>query len=78
MRALQTEADELASRERTLLGEIRRLEIDRQIKTAELAAIDDDLGETTGQLEDAATQIADLDREADQQRPLAKARLVAL
>ena len=37
VRALQTEADELASRERTLLGEIRRLEIDRQIKTAELA-----------------------------------------
>ena len=29
VRALQTEADELASRERTLLGEIRRLEIDR-------------------------------------------------
>ena len=38
VRALQTEADELASRERTLLGEIRQLEIDRQIKAEELAA----------------------------------------
>ena len=78
VRALQTEADELASRERTLLGEIRRLEIDRQIKTAELAVIDGDLADTTGQLEDTATRIADLEREADEQRPLVEARLVAL
>ena len=78
VRALQAEADELASRERTLLGEIRQLEIDRQIKTEELAAIDDDLAETTGQLEDTATRISDLEREADAQRPLVEARLVAL
>ena len=78
VRALQTEADELASRERTLLGEIRRLEIDRQIRTEELGAIDGDLAETTGQLEDTATRISDLEREADAQRPLVEARLVAL
>ena len=78
VRALQTEADELASRERTLLGEIRQLEIDRQIKAEELAAIDSDLAETTGQLEDTVTRIGDLEREADAQRPLVEARLVAL
>ncbi|HIM50774.1 MAG TPA: hypothetical protein EYM36_02520 [Acidobacteria bacterium] len=78
VRALQTEADELASRERTLLGEIRRLEIDRQIRTEELGVIDGDLAETTGQLEDTATRISDLEREADAQRPLVEARLVAL
>ena len=78
VRALQTEADELASRERTLLEEIRRLELNRQIKTEELATIDGELADTTGQLEDAATQLATLEREADAQRPFVEARLVAL
>ena len=78
VRALQAEADELALRERTLLGEIRQLELDRQTKAAELAAIDSDLAETTGQLEDTATRMGDLEREADALRPLVEARLVAL
>ena len=78
VRALEAEADELASRERTLLGEIRRLELDRQIKAEELAVIDGDLAETTGQLEATATRMAGLEREADAQRPRVEARLVAL
>ena len=78
LRALQAEADELASRERTLLDEIRRLELDRQIKTEELSTIDSTLAETTGQLGETATRMADLEREADAQRPLVEARLVAL
>ena len=78
VRALQAEADELASRERTLLEEIRRLEVDRQIKTEELAAIDGNLAETTDRLGETATQMVDLEREADAQRPLVEARLVAL
>ena len=78
MRALETEADELASRERTLLGDIRRLEVDRQIKTEELAAIDGDLADTTDQLEDTTAQMNELEREADAQRPQVEARLVAL
>ena len=78
VRALRAEADELASRERTLLEEIRRLELDRRIKAEELAAIDSDLAETTGRLEETATRMVDLEREADAQRPLVEARLVAL
>ena len=78
VRALQAEADELASRERTLLEEIRRLELDRQIKTAELAAIDSDLTETTARLDAATARIADLEREVAAQRPLVEARLVEL
>ena len=78
VRALQAEADELATREGTLLEAIRQLEIDRQIKTTELAAIDGDLAETTGLLEAAESRIADLEREADAQRPLVEARLVEL
>ena len=78
VRALRAEADELASRERTVLEEIRRLEVDRQIKTEELAAIDLDLADTTGRLEETAARLATLEREADAQRPLVEARLVAL
>jgi len=78
VRVLQTEADELASRERALLEEIRRLDSDRQIKAEELAVIDGDLAETTGQLEDMTTRMAGLEREADAQRSLVEARLVAL
>jgi septal ring factor EnvC (AmiA/AmiB activator) len=77
-RALQAESDELASRERALLEEIRRLEVDRRDKTADLAAIDSDLADTTSQLEETTTRMADLEREADAQRPLVEARLVAL
>ena len=76
--ALQAEADDLASRERTLLVEIRRLELDRQIKTAELDAIDEDVVDTTTRLDDAAARIAELEEEAATQRPLVEARLVEL
>ena len=76
--ALQAEADELASRERSLLDEVRLLEIDRQIKTEELSAIDADLGEMTSRLEDAEARIAGLEAEVARQRPLIKARLVEL
>ena len=74
VRALRAEADELASHERTVLEEIRRLEIDRQSKTEELAAIDSDLADTTGRLEEAAARMAALEREVDAQRPLVEAR----
>lgn len=74
----EAEADALASRERTLLEEIRRLDLDRQIKTAELDAIDDDVAETTTRLADAAARIAALEEEAATQRPLVEARLVEL
>ena len=78
VRALQAEADDLASRERTLLEEIRRLELDRQITSEELAAIGRELAETTGRLDDAAARITDLENEAEAQRPFVEARLVAL
>src|SRR5689334_13246173 len=42
MQALQREADRLASDERTLIGDLRRLEIDRQLKAEQLKQIDAD------------------------------------
>jgi len=76
--ALQTEADDLAARERSLMAELRRLERDRRTKAAELSAINGDLEDTTGQLDETAARMADLEREAEAQRPLVAARMVAL
>ena len=76
--ALQAEADELASRQRTLLEEMRRLELDRQIKTIELNAIDQEVAETTDSIEEAADRIARLEQEAAAERPLVEARLIEL
>jgi septal ring factor EnvC (AmiA/AmiB activator) len=78
VQALQAEADELASRQRTLLEEMRRLELDRQIKTTERNAIDQELAETTDRLGEAADRIARLEQEAAAERPLVEARLVEL
>src|SRR5947209_17315728 len=40
LQALQREADRLASEERTLLGDLRKLEIERQIKAEQYKQID--------------------------------------
>src|SRR5579862_5959815 len=42
LQALQREADRLASEEKSLLGELRKLEIERQLKTEELNRINAD------------------------------------
>src|SRR5215467_2563372 len=41
LQALQREADRLTADERTLLGDLRKLEVDRQIKAEELKAVDE-------------------------------------
>ena len=46
IRALQKESDALASQERTLLVELRKLEIDRELKTEELANAERELRQT--------------------------------
>src|SRR5262245_54817758 len=42
LQALQREADRLAADERTLLGDLRKLELDREIKAEELRRIADE------------------------------------
>lgn len=78
VQALQAEADELASRQRTLLEDMRRLELERQIRTTELETIEQELAENTAILDQAADRIATLEREAAEERPLVEARLVEL
>ena len=48
LQALQREADRLASDERTLLGDLRKLEIERQIKAEELKRVDADAAQGAG------------------------------
>lgn len=78
LRALQREADDLASREKTLLSELRQLELQRQIKTAELAAIDADVKQAEAQMADAQARAASLSTTTERTRPDVEARLVRL
>ena len=50
LQALQREADRLASEERTLIGELRKLEVDRQLRIEALKQIDADMAKATADL----------------------------
>ena len=78
IRALQREADELLARERTLLDELRKLEIERQLKVEEVGKFDRDAAETERRLAGTTRRLAALKQTADQQRPDVEARLVQL
>lgn len=78
LRTLQREADELASREKTLLVELRQLEIQRQMKTEELAAIDASLRQAERDLAAAQAREAGLSTTTETARPDIEARMVRL
>ena len=75
---LRREADELATRERTLIGDLRKLELERQIRVAELAALDGRFAELRAQLADAQQKTGTLTQRVARQRPEVAARLVRL
>jgi murein hydrolase activator len=76
--ALQKEAESLASQEQTLLVELRKLEVQRQLRQEELTTAQRGLAETERQLRETTARAAALQAEADQQRPDVEARLVRL
>jgi murein hydrolase activator len=78
IRALQRESDALASQEKTLLVELRALEVERELKTEQLASADRGLEETERRLADTTARAAALRTSADTQRPGVEARLVHL
>jgi septal ring factor EnvC (AmiA/AmiB activator) len=78
IRALQQEADALASQEQTLLVELRKLEVERQLKVEQLAQIERDLQDTQRKLADAAKRADALRKTADAERPEVEGRLVQL
>src|SRR5580765_2110224 len=51
LQALQREADRLASEERTVLGDLRKLEIERQLKSEELKRVDADAAKVQADLD---------------------------
>jgi len=78
IRALQRESDSLASQERTLLVDLRKLEVDRQLKSEELAAAELDLRRTREQVAAASVRAAALQNTAETERPDVERRLVQL
>jgi septal ring factor EnvC (AmiA/AmiB activator) len=78
LRALQKEAQALASQEQTILSDLRKLEIERQMKTEELVAVEQDLRDTKTKLSEAAARADALRQRAEHDRPDVEARLVRI
>ena len=78
LQALQREADDLASQEQTLLGDLRKLEIEREIKTDELKQADAAVSRAHAELDATAARMATLESQAAAERPELRARLVEI
>jgi septal ring factor EnvC (AmiA/AmiB activator) len=78
LRALHAEADALAAQARTLLGDLRRLEIEREIKAEELGKLQEELTASTQALADTEARLAEIEKRADLQRPGLASRFVEL
>ena len=74
--ALQREADRLASEERTLLGELRKLEIERQLKAEEVRQLDAEAARVQADLDAKTARMRALQAADAAERPALKARLV--
>lgn len=78
IRALQRESEALVTRERSLLAELRKLEIDRALRVEELGQIDRDMARTQKAIADASARADALRQSADTEGPEVQARLVQL
>jgi len=78
IRALQKESDALASQERTLLVDLRKLEVDRELKTEELANAERELRTTREKVATTSARAAALKNTAETERPEVERRLVDL
>ena len=78
IRALQKESEGLASQERSLLVDLRKLEVERELKSAELANVERELRETRAKVTATIARAAVLRDAADTERPGVEQRLVQL
>src|SRR3954454_1144865 len=78
IRVLQKESDALASQERTLLVDLRKLEVDRELKTEELASAERELRQTREHVATTSARAAALKSTVESQRPEVERRLVDL
>jgi septal ring factor EnvC (AmiA/AmiB activator) len=78
IRALQAESDKLAARARTVFGELRRLEIDREIKQADAARTQTELARVTADRDRAEARVKTLEAIRIAETPGIRERLVEL
>ncbi len=76
--ALQREADALAGQQRSLLIELRRLEVERDLRAEQLTQIEGDAATVTRELANTANQIDALEAETSAARPALESRMVEL
>jgi len=76
IRALQAEADRLASQSRTLLGDLRQLEIQRDIAAETVKTANATLAQAQAGLQQATDRLAALEQQREAQLPDLKVRLV--
>jgi len=78
MRTLQQEAERLAAEERTLIGDLRRLELERQMRVEEVAQASARSAAIETELTTVRGQIDRLEQERVAQQPELRGRLVEL
>ena len=78
LQALQREADRLASDERTLLGDLRKFEIERQLKTEEVKRLDADAARVQAELDHASARMESLQESSRAELPELRERLVEI
>ena len=76
IRVLQREAERLAGQARTLVGDLRQREIDREIKTAQLKQAEAAMAEAERALQGTTTRLSDLEVQRINQLPDLKTQLV--
>jgi septal ring factor EnvC (AmiA/AmiB activator) len=76
LQALHAEADRLASEERTLLGDLRKLEVERQIRSEELGQLEAASARLERELAANDQRLHQLEQEDSAARPELRARLV--
>jgi murein hydrolase activator len=78
LQALQREADRLAAQESTLLGDLRKLEIERQLRAEELKRLASDATKVEAESAKVAERMAVLETAERDQGPELRARLVEM
>ena len=75
---LQREADRLAKQTNNILSELRLLDVQRQIKTRELAKADTELRQIVDALDKASARVAALEAERQAEAPWIQEQMVAV
>jgi septal ring factor EnvC (AmiA/AmiB activator) len=78
LKILHQEADQLASEARTLLGDLRKLELERQIKQAEFLKLDAEATAAAAELAALDDEVRRIEAQEARERPEIEARLAEL